>query len=465
MSKVNFRPHKVAGAKPEDKTLLFGGMAGGTMIGLGGPTLEPVPPRARAGSELANQTTLAQPRSEAALAEPNAVTADLPPGSGPGGRTTVLPKLVLADGADSPSLQSSERPRYSEQATLGAGGIGEVSLAVDEDIGREVAIKRLRGNVDSATLMRFVDEVQVMGLLDHPNIVPVHDVGCDQHGRLFFVMKRMDGDTLESIIERLRDGDPETHTQYPLSVRVEVFMGILRAVQFAHAKRVIHRDIKPSNVMIGKFGEVALMDWGISKRVNDPLSAALDRAAPPKDEDASQAPGRRAFRTRVGSLLGTPAYMSPEQARGDNHLLDERSDIFSLSVLFYEFMTLTHPFEHAATLPDLLDAVRTHEPEQASLVRHPHQGGVAQELSNFIGRGMSKQREARFASVGEMIEELHLINEGSFAITCPVTLLKSILAATGRSVDAHPRLAGSLFMLLSLALLVTIVWSIVRWVA
>ena len=462
MSKVNFRPNTIAGAKPDKRTLLFGGAGGGTIVGLGGPTVEPEVPAER---ELGHETTLAHPQPPAAPPDPNAPTADLPAATGPGGRTTVLPKLVLADGEVAPSLQPSERPRYSEQATLGVGGIGEVSLALDEDIGRAVAIKRLRNGVDSATLMRFVDEVQVMGLLDHPNIVPVHDVGCDQHGRLFFVMKRMDGDTLESIIERLRDGDPETHAQYPLTVRVEVMMGILRAVQFAHAKRVVHRDIKPSNVMIGKFGEVALMDWGIAKRVDDPLSAALDQAAPPKDEDASLAPARRAFRTRVGALLGTPAYMSPEQARGDNHLIDERSDVFSLAVLFYELMTLTHPFEHAATLADLLEAVRTHEAKPASSIRQPLQGGIPQELSNFIERGMCKQREGRFASVGEMIEELHLINEGNFAVTCPVTLLKSILAAASRGVDKYPMLAASSVVLFVLAVIVTLVWSVVRLVA
>jgi serine/threonine-protein kinase len=290
--------------------------------------------------------------------------------------------------------------------------------------------------------MRFVDEVQVMGRLDHPNIVPVHDVGCDQEGRLYFVMKRLEGETLEAIIERLRDGDGETLDKYPVSVRVEIMMAILRALQFAHAQRIIHRDLKPSNIMLGRFGEVSVVDWGIAKRLDDPVSDALDAAALPPDEVVDGASARRPLRTRVGTLLGTPAYMSPEQARGDNHLLDERTDIFSLSIVFYEFLTGHHPFEHRQSMLELLEAVRTETPAFMSLRASWKHGSVPVELANFVHQGLQKRREDRWASVGEMIEALHDVVEGTFPVTCPVTFMKRTMALATRVIDTYPRTAG-----------------------
>jgi serine/threonine-protein kinase len=403
--------------------------------------------------------------------DPLGATAPAAPRSSPlaaSVRATVLPKLVLAPGAQKPELASSNQPRYREEARLGAGGLGEVTLATDEDIGRHVAIKRLHENDSQDALMRFVDEVQVMGRLDHPNIVPVHDVGCDQNGRLFFVMKRLEGDTLEALIERLRDGDSETQHQYPLAVRYEIMMSILRALQFAHAQKIIHRDLKPANIMIGKFGEVAVVDWGIAKRLDDPISAALDATTRASDEVEAGPSARRPFRTRVGTLLGTPAYMSPEQARGDNHLLDERSDIFSIAVVFYEFLTLRHPFEGKTELPALLEAIRSEEPTPIAMFTGP-KTRISVELSNFVQRGLAKRRDDRYESVSEMLETLHDVVDGSFPVTCPVTLVKQSLLLLTRLIDRHPMatgwavmLGGLLSVLAVAGALAAVVWSVVR---
>jgi serine/threonine-protein kinase len=381
---------------------------------------------------------------------------------------TVLPKLKLVEGGKPLRIEPVTRPRYREEARLGAGGLGEVTLAIDEDIGRHVAIKRLHQSEGQDALMRFVDEVQVMGRLDHPNIVPVHDVGCDSNGRLYFVMKRLEGDTLEAIIERLRDGDSEAHRQYPLSVRYEIMMNILRALQFAHAQKIIHRDLKPSNIMIGKFGEVVVVDWGIAKRLDDPLSAALDASTHVPDEKLDGVAARRPFRTRVGSLLGTPAYMSPEQARGDNHLLDERSDIFSVAIVFYELLTLRHPFEGKTDLATLLEAIRAEEvkPVVAFTNRSTR---LSVELSNFVQRGLAKKREDRYETVGEMLETLHEVVDGSFPITCPVTLMKQVLLSLTRVIDRHPQATAMTVMFGALLTALTVVgglgwliWSLVR---
>jgi len=136
------------------------------------------------------------------------------------------------------------------------------SLAQDRDIGRKVALKRLHtphdhgGTPSPSSLARFVDEVRTVGQLEHPNIVPIHDVGVDEAGNYFFVMKYVDGVTLEDVVEKLKAGEPDAVARYTIARRVEMFVGILRALEYAHQRGIIHRDLKPANVMVGDNGEV-----------------------------------------------------------------------------------------------------------------------------------------------------------------------------------------------------------------
>lgn len=208
--------------------------------------------------------------------------------------------------------------------------MGEVVKVRDNDIGRVVALKRLHPGVnDDSTLVRFIDEVRVVGELEHPNIVPIHDVGVDAKGDYFFVMKYVPGETLETVIEKLAAGDPEYHAKFPFERRVAIFEALLEAVRYTHVNGIVHRDIKPTNVMVGPYGEVMLMDFGIARRLRQPWT----EQGPAGSGEAPS--GKALFSTRVGSLLGTPGYMSPEQARGEP--VGERSDIYSLCVLFHEF--------------------------------------------------------------------------------------------------------------------------------
>ncbi|MBK6534374.1 MAG: serine/threonine protein kinase [Deltaproteobacteria bacterium] len=131
-----------------------------------------------------------------------------------------------------------------------------------------MAIKRLRPeHANTSALLRFAQEVRTIGSLEHPNIVPVHDVGIDEEGKHYFVMKYVEGETLESVIEKLQAHDPATERRFPIEARAQLFLGILRAVQYAHARGIIHRDIKPANIMVGPYGEVMLMDWGLARPV------------------------------------------------------------------------------------------------------------------------------------------------------------------------------------------------------
>lgn len=345
-------------------------------------------------------------------------------------RTTVLPRLSFAGNA--PQVVVDRRGRFEEVTVLGRGGVGEVVLAEDRDIDRRVALKRLLPESDdAASLVRFAEEVRTLGALDHPNIVPVHDVGVDPDGKLFYVMKYIEGETLETVITRLAAGDPAYHTRYPFARRLEIFKSVLRAVQYAHSRGYVHRDLKPANIMVGRFGEVVVMDWGLARRldgVNDVPGAPGAAAAEPSSK----------LRTAEGSLLGTPAYMSPEQARGEVDLIDERSDVYALGVICHEFMTLRHYLAAHDSVPAAIVGVNTVDLPLATTVRHPAQGPVPAEIAHFIKHCVVKDREARFRTVTAALDRLAEIDAGTYPVECPVTFMKRVLCVLNRSTDQHP---------------------------
>ena len=356
-------------------------------------------------------------------------------------RITVLPRVDDVEGTV--RLEADARTRYEPVKLLGAGGMGEVVLVQDQDIARRVAIKRLLPEMTHPSLLaRFVDEIRTVGRLEHPNIVPIHDVGVDELGRYYFVMKYVEGETLESIIEKLAAGDPAYHATYSFERRIEIFLGLLHALEYAHANGVVHRDVKPANVMVGRYGEVVLMDWGIAK----PLSQTRDPAASAEATLASgdAEPRSRMFATQLGSILGTPAYMAPEQARGENDRVDARCDLYSATVLFHELISLKHYLEGAESMDALLASIGGGEDLtffQILFNHHPDHAPPPGELVHLVQKGLAKDRARRFQSAGEMIAALQHILEGKVAIQCHITFTKRVTRELGRFVDARPNLA------------------------
>ncbi len=344
-------------------------------------------------------------------------------------RTTVLPRVEVTAGA--PAIVLDTRERYVTDKLLGEGGVGEVVRAMDNDIARPVAIKRIRSEVKSpSTLLRFVEEIRTIGQLEHANIVPIHDVGVDERGDYFFVMKYMQGETLEEIIARLAAGDRATHEKYGVEERMRVFLGVLEAISHAHSRGFVHRDIKPANVMVGEHGQVMVMDWGLAKRVGAAeLPATLATRALGQDTT-------RLHQTAAGALLGTPAYMSPEQARGEE--ATERSDIYSLCVMLYELLTLKHPLEDCHTLETMLDAVQHREFPIAGLVSHAHQRSTPMDLTWYLKAGLSKDPAERYQSVDAMIERLQLRAQGIVPIQCHITFAKRIGGIAMKTIDRYP---------------------------
>ncbi|MCA9655636.1 MAG: serine/threonine protein kinase [Myxococcales bacterium] len=378
-----------------------------------------------ASNALGSETTTAwgRPADNRSLAEGTLV-----------GRTTVLPRVVAQD--DALLLEPQLRDRYARVRRLGEGAMGEVELSEDQDIGRRVALKRLGDDGESpAAVARFVDEVRTMGSLDHPNITPIYDVGRDHEGRLFFTMKYVEGESLESLIGRLAAGDRRAHAQYPLARRLDVFVGILHALGYAHAQGILHRDIKPANVMLGTHGEVRLMDWGIARRGSRALLPAAEVGGP---EPATAL--ERPEMTHDGALLGTPLYMSPEQARGDVALLDARSDLYSVFVVLYELLTLRRYVREEdnlyATLKEVMEGEGPWDEPDAWL--HPTQPPVPVELRYFLRRGLQRDPGLRFGDAGEVLDELEQLRSGEIHVECAVTFFKAQQHRISTFADARP---------------------------
>ena len=249
--------------------------------------------------------------------------------------------------------------RYTVTRLHATGGIGQVWLARDQALGREVALKDLRPEASANPKMaaRFLEEAQITGQLEHPNIVPVYELarGSDED-RLYYTMRFVRGQTLAEKIKAFhqRRRDQES-TPLEFRVLLTAFTSVCHAVTYAHSRGVIHRDLKPQNVILGNFGEVVLLDWGLAKLVDRP-------------DAASDAPSVVLERTGVteptvqGQVLGTPAYMAPEQAEGRQELIDHRTDIYGLGAILYEILSGKPPYSGASTAA-VLDCVLKAQPE------------------------------------------------------------------------------------------------------
>jgi len=311
---------------------------------------------------------------------------------------------------------SHEAParRYVAGRQIDRGGMGTILQARDRTLRRDVAMKLLTADGTEGkdvARARFLAEAYVTGRLDHPGIVPVHDLGLDARGRLFFTMKLVDGITFRTVLERVARGEQG----WTLNRAVGVLSRVAEAVAYAHSKGVLHRDIKPANIMVGRFGETYLMDWGLARVL--PFAESFGEALP---EDGlallsaadlhamvaePPAPGVSApdtwLFTQDGKILGTPVYMSPEQARGEIDRVDERSDIWSLGAILYHLLTGRLPWvpegEHPLPLAVLLRARNESLPPVRTLAPD-----APPTLLAICERALAARLEDRYRSADEL---------------------------------------------------------------
>ncbi len=239
--------------------------------------------------------------------------------------------------------------KYEIGEVVAKGGMGAILNARDAMIFRSVAMKVMLNAGSNDDARRFMEEARITGQLEHPNIVPVHELAIDEKGQPYYTMKFVKGITLKMVLALLKEGVPETVVKYPLAALLTIFQKVCDAVAFAHSKHVIHRDLKPENIMIGDFGEVLLMDWGLAKVLGQ-------RDVPSVPGMVSVRNGDPGSNTMDGTIMGTPRYMSPEQARGEIDSLDVRSDIYSLSAILFELLYLRPPVD-GRSVGEIVDKV------------------------------------------------------------------------------------------------------------
>ena len=371
-----------------------------------------------------------------------APTICAPPACGPasslaqggfGGGVTLSVKNNATDDTADPCTvkevlkrQSTNGERYVVEGELARGGMGVVVRAVDCDIRREVALKFLLDPSNPNKTLRFIEEAQITGQLEHPNIVPVHELGIDAQKRVFFSMKMVKGRSLAQILDDLRANNAAVAKVYTLGRLLNVLVGVSNALAFAHSLGVVHRDLKPANIMVGDFGEVYVMDWGLAKLLRtesrpqgqaDQFAAAMGGDGPGSESGAGKVMTSRdqeSELTMEGTVLGTPVYMPPEQASGQIKAIGPHSDVYSLGAMLYEILTLEAPVDRTGGFAAILQRVIQGEimpPHQRNPARAA-EGKIPAELSAIAMKALARDPRLRYASVEAMRRDIELFQEG-----------------------------------------------------
>lgn len=305
----------------------------------------------------------------------------------------------------SPSRSTTSDDRLSRRSLHSTGGIGHVWLAYDKLLDREIALKELKADQAQSEInrQRFFREAQITAQLTHPGTVPVYDYG-EEDGRSFYTMKFVRGKTLAETIAEYHEWRQQQQNAGITSRLIQLlnqFLSVCNTIAFAHSRKILHRDLKAENIIIGSFGEVVVLDWGLAKQLDEQNQQLETNTSA---YDATIIDGRSqqtSSHTMQGDKLGTPAYMSPEQARGEIGMFDERTDVYGLAAILYELLAGKPPFM-GKSIVEILERVIHDKPVPAS----ERVDGVPRELDQICLRGLSKRREERPQSALELAEAI-----------------------------------------------------------
>jgi len=417
------------------------------------------------------------------------------------------PSRISLDGGGQPTPvpieTDAEGRKYEVGDVVAKGGMGAILSAKDVNIRRTVAMKVMLNprEVAEPQIVRFIEEAQVTGQLEHPSIVPVYELGMDASGNVFYTMKFVRGTTLKDVINGISEGDQRVIDQYPLPRLLNVFLRTCDALAFAHAKNVVHRDLKPENVMVGEYGEVLVMDWGLAKVLAKSPGGPLAPAAVPDDDLALQQSAAieslrddetgDSLRTLDGQVMGTPRFMAPEQALGKIDEIDARTDIYALGAILYNILTLRPPIEgktvHQVLLnvsqgkitpPSALNAddvasqrrrsrARALDPRElqkraveasgrarqgeAAPAAFPHcpGGGIPAALSAVVMRALALEQDDRYQTVKELQADIDAYQGGFATAAEEAGALRQLLLLVKRHKTEFGLIAAGLLILIA----------------
>jgi serine/threonine protein kinase/formylglycine-generating enzyme required for sulfatase activity len=323
--------------------------------------------------------------------------------------------------------------RYQRGEEIGRGGASRVYRARDVELARELAMKVHQGTRPSA-LRRFVREARVLGRLDHPGVVPIHELGLDAEGRVYFTMRLVRGQSLKQRFDALSAHPDAARRREAL----EAVLRVCDTMAYAHSQGVIHRDLKPSNVMLGGFGEVYVVDWGLARAVSRSGEEVSEEEQPAPEPDAP-------LETLAGDVLGTPAYMPPEQARGAQDEIGARSDVYSVGAILYHLLAGHAPFQDGESTPrsrEMLARVLAGPPPKlASLVPD-----APAELISICERSMSRDIDRRYPSCSEMAVDLRAYLDGRVVRAHRTSPLRRVRKWVARNRALSAAIAGAIVL-------------------
>ena len=400
---------------------------------------------------------------------------DLPGGAAPDGDgasstssrgSTGAAARQIAELLEQLEAHRPKKSRYAVRGIIARGGMGAIHELHDQDLRRDLAMKTLR-KVEEAPgiparepsaqeLHRFVEEAQITAQLSHPGVVPVHELGLDEHGRVFFTMSRVQGHDLRHVFQLVRDGAEGWSPTRALGVLLKV----CETMAYAHQKGVIHRDLKPANVMVGSFGEVYVMDWGLAKLAGKPdehdlrPDPSVQRVVSTTRRDLTSKDPSSSLVTMDGTIVGTPSFMSPEQAQGKE--LDARSDVYALGAMLYTLLAGRNPYvaPGAAVTPgEIWQAIKDGAPEKLSVVAP----NASPELVAICEKAMQREPSARYPDTNALAEDLRSYLEGHVVRAYQRGAWAEFKKWVGRNKGTAGALAGLLVAIVAGA--VVAVWS------
>ena len=324
--------------------------------------------------------------------------------------------LVVDPGAEGAALSAPELRRrlglpegddirdYGELKTIGVGGMGAVFSGREPGLMREVALKMLRPAYRwmPERIGAFIREARTTAQISHPNIVPVYRIGVFEGAGVYFAMKRVRGNTLRAIVAKLAEGDRETRRRYTLRRLLGIFVSACNGVAFAHHRGVVHCDLKPANVMVGDYGEVMVMDWGMAQYRESCAGSGSARV-----DLGGEAPA-----DRPGTLGGTPAFMAPELLTGKLSEPDELTDVYSLGAILYSILTWrTSPYPADLPPEELTGRIVRSAPTPPGRAAH-RDAKVPREIEEIALKAMARDRGKRYSSVRDLLEDVHNYLDG-----------------------------------------------------